>query len=685
MKSQRNPSSGGKHSAILSLKQFRVSFVALAFTAFLLLIAFAPLTIPAKALDWEDAAIVISTAEAGMAIGSALGDGIGCIIGTGLGALAGAIIVGLGGNTGPAYGEQAKEGYAQNLKNVTQSYLNLAHTNAVNPMKTIDLSEYFFARKAEWAAKQLYDYQTAHSLAHVYDSAYVLSKSEVSNGTVTYIWNAEKVYESIFEGYQDLSQNFVGDYDGMYWALGGSGSGANIYVQSYADSNPYVAVQFNTMLATNPSSNEWLYLPSTYALHWVCGVPGTYTPTIKNSTGDVVWTHTFTDAVKGDLYSFSLDSVGLDSGKYQLSMSHSAYAFNYEWFGLASKSPTNSGSIYPGIEIWTKSGENAQGALFAYYDSGGWQIYPADNLNIPYFKVIFGPTEGQPQYIGGAQYCCDLNQYALDVKAIIDRTASTLSTANGFGQAYYNFLVAHAGVGNPPAPDIIFPDPSQMANMTWQQIYAIYLAYMNSLQSWFYNYSHMGTENISLSLQSMDLICLGSIYNSTDVQLYNETTVFTPFISLTNMTLELGINEFTQPGFFILWGNSTDLSQPMTSQSVEYVPFSAGWYANISEIYYQNESVETCDLNVTKLVLIIPPPASVPDAPQGISDMQWLIDHWYLIAGVLGIVLLMAALAVKRWEIALFGAALIVAAVLGYYMAGGLSGLGSLFGFELGG
>ena len=682
MNAQTNTTSGAERSAKLSLKHFKLSLAALIVSAAFILMMLSPAVMPVQAWDWKDAAVVVGSAEAGMAIGSALGDGIGCIIGTGVGALAGFIIASIGSHSGPAYGAQAIASYAGNLKNVTQSYLDFSHTNAANIKNTMPESQYFFARKAEWAAKQLYDYQTAHDLAHLYDAQYVLSKSEVGNATATYVWGVAENYNSVFTNYADLSQFFVGDYDGMEWGIASGYSGSYTGYWSSPINEPYRLIKFTTCLDTIGSAV--LYIPAQYNLTCVVYTPGDYTLTVKNGTGDVVVTKEISGAVAGEMFTFQLSDYGLPSGAYTLSRGYHGnpdYTYDYRWFGYAANAPTNSGTVEPAMLTLTKSDAAAivqQSWIWA--TSGEVQVGKNAEAHAQVIRIAFNEN-----WLGNScpvKHYVTPDQIVIDIRNILTQTASTLSTANGFGQSYYNFLVAHGGQGNPPMPDIIFPDPTQMENLTWEQIYAIYLAYMNSLQSWFYNYSYMDTNNLTLSLQSMDLLCRGSIYNETGVEQYNNTTVWTPYISTTNMTLVLGNNTFEQPGFFVLWGNTTDLSLGLQTQSVSYVPFIANWSADIEQIYFKNESVETTPLNVTTLILIVGPAAAVVTPPQGITDMQWLIDHWYLIAGVLGVVLLLAAIAVRRWEIMVIGLILIGAAVFGYYESGGLTGL---FGLWLGG
>ena len=120
-------------------------------------------------------AVIGGTAATGAAIGAAIGDGIGAVVGAAGGAILGWWMVNQAGDNGAAaFDSQAKADYASSLASVMENYLNLSHANAVNLVNTLNLTDYYFARKAEWGAKALYDYQTENGLSHAYDADWVL-------------------------------------------------------------------------------------------------------------------------------------------------------------------------------------------------------------------------------------------------------------------------------------------------------------------------------------------------------------------------------------------------------------------------------------------------------------------------------------------------------------------------------
>ena len=146
------------------------------------------------------------------------------------------------------------------------------------------------------------------------------------------------------------------------------------------------------------------------------------------------------------------------------------------------------------------------------------------------------------------------------------------------------------------------------------------------------------------------------------------------------MTLVLGNNTFTDPGFIVVWGHAADLFGNWTRMAPVYIPIGAGWKVHIEQLAYKGHAATTVDLNVTQLKVYLPDIPEVITGPQGISDLQWLLDHWYLVAIVFGIVVLLGGILVRWWPILLIGGIMIVVGAIGWYLV--LNPI-SLFGFTL--
>ncbi|MDD3531666.1 MAG: hypothetical protein PHV99_03710 [Candidatus Pacebacteria bacterium] len=685
---QRNPTSGGSgRSARFSFHRFRAIFVALGLVVCLVALAFAPVAQPAKALDWEDVDSPLTGLGTGALVGAAFGP-LGALAGAAVGGIFGLVMESLQNDKYKAAAlSNEKIVYARNLGSVLHNYLNITHAHAHDELELYNTSTYFFVRKAEWAAWSLYDYQTQHDLTYEYDADYVLSKSKVANQTLLYQWLVAESYNAIINGYTDLSQSFIGTYEGMSWGYVAYHSTYTNVVASSLGTNDYIDIKF-TNKVTDCGETNWVFINPDNPIYMVrrSATPVDADVRITSWDGTIVYEHTYTDKTVEDVIVIDLADMHLPAGRYQL---HSpTYQANTMFFTLATSALANSASIYPAILVTIKTDESATlGCVTWFEDSTGNTVNSQNKFSTPtnYPRARFyrqTPMSIQGSISSNDGYDLPLSIYLQDVTAAQAKQTEMLTTCNNFAQTYYNALVA--GGGTPyPQPDIIFPDPNQMADLTPEQLYAIYLAYLNQMYEWFQDYSYMDTSHVNISASSLDLVCRGAIYNDTGAKVYSNLTVFTPYISIEDMHIELGDNNtLAQPGFLIIWGEKDSMAnETWIRRNITYVSVTAGWNMSIEEMWYKGEPVTEAWLNVTQLSFVLPDTPNPITPPQGMSDLEWLMEHWYLIAGVLGIIFLLVALSVRRWEIALIGIILIAAAVAGYYLEGGLTGL--VWPFEL--
>lgn len=267
-----------------------------------------------------------------------------------------------------------------------------------------------------------------------------------------------------------------------------------------------------------------------------------------------------------------------------------------------------------------------------------------------------------------------LTPAAQKIAAINNKVAQLQITANTFAQTYYNYLVVNGPDAPRIMPDILFPDPSVLDGMTWQQIYAMFLAYLTQLDPWFEENSVMGMDDVNISKESLNLLCRGAIYNASGGMVYNDTTVWTPYISLEDMTLTAGQNNtMTQPGFAIVWGNVNELANFTNPTNAIYLPIKAGWNLSIEEMALNGTQVTETTLTVTTIKWIIYEPGGNITMPQGVNDLQWIIDHWYYIAMISGVICLLGAIATRNMPILAAGLVLLAAGAAGWYIAGDTS------------
>lgn len=616
------------------------AFISLLLALTFVSLAFAPVTQPAQAAtDWETVAV-------GTAIGAGSGAVVGGLIADGPGAAAGAVVGALWGGIAGWMAQDrtdaahigAKQEYATQMANILTNYLGIAHANAVNMIDNYNAQQLFFARKAEWAALQLYNEQTANGLAHNYDPYYVMAKSEVANGTLAASMNIAQVYEGILNSNKDLTGSFVGNYEGMTWGYNEQSNNLMVITAPAAPAQTITKVLFQlTGIGSTNTQYVTLSAGSPFYLVTSSDSAASGTLTVTNRNGTVVHSESYSLAGNGYAKAVWVPV----SGEYNIKASSGTV------MGLALAGPamSSSHSLTPVIVAATSSGDNIK--FSGRYITGTYAGY--------YWKCdIF--------WIGGSGITTksvSLAQIKTDMSAITSKITTMIGTANTFAQAYYNTLVSEGGGANRIMPDIVFPDPMALDNMTTEQVYAIFLAYLQQQQAWFANYSVQDPSSVNISQESLNLKVRGSIYLANGTMLYGNTTIFTPYISLANAHLTLGRNNMTQPGFAILWGTAATIDGLEHLTDLKYLPLAAGDYFIIEEMQLANEDVTETDLTVQTIQYIVysqflptPPPGGDDNDT---TDLDFLLNHWYWFAVIAGVIMLLAWIPTRNPTIGIIG------------------------------
>jgi hypothetical protein len=260
------------------------------------------------------------------------------------------------------------------------------------------------------------------------------------------------------------------------------------------------------------------------------------------------------------------------------------------------------------------------------------------------------------------------------ILAITGSITKIISTSNAFGQAYYNAIVQSGGtIEHLPMPIISWGDPGQYLNLTADKILAIYLEYLNQMKDRFKNYTYMGPDNVTLSGGSLDLLERGAIYDNHGHQLYDNSTVWTLYNSIADENLSLGRNVINQPGFILVWGHTNNLTGFTQSQADQsgYVPTALGYVVWIQQIYNKGNPINHTTLTITKVTTVIGNTSGTSGGSQITPpDLNWfLAKYWWALAGILGGVLLVGAVAIRNGMVGIVGLVLIGAAVAGWYFA----------------
>ena len=650
------------------------------------LIAFSPAVQPVAAdstSDWTTLTTVATNGAGGAAIGWIVGDGIGAPIGFAVGCAVG-FIESIWNTNSLNPLQQAKDVYAKNLANLTYDCLAYAHYNFQTDQQLESAITLYCARQAEYGAKTLYDYQTLNHLPHVYNEAWVLQQSALANSTTAYLWNVITAYNGALQMLDATNQGFVGTYSGMSFG----------YYMGYHQGFEYDGSMNSDMMATSTSAiiggrvtvaittapGKYVDL-NTHSLIYIQGASAAGVLDLTSLADNT--THEFDYGVGYTAVNASV----LLPGIYNLHTNTSVSLI----CGLAAMAPTNSGTCNPAIMIYAMGSESEpvwqgtqawDGAHQIEYTPAGYWPNP-DYQSTQNAAVVFSGQSSPSSPTDTDTYSVSLHQAMLDTYAALAEVTSMITTANNYGQTFYNTLVLTGGVGTAPMPGFAFPDLSQ-TNLSDAQIYAIYIAYMRAAGSWYENYSALLSNNVTISAESIDLTCRGHIYNATGAMVYNATTIWTPYVSIQDMNLTIGQNStFTQASFIMVWGHAASINATLAGhwydQSMTYVPVTVGWKVHPLEIYSGGAFISSLTLHVTTIYQIYLTHLQTISASQSESDWDWILAHWYLLAILAGAVILMAAAFTKNWIFAVVGLALVGVGVVVYFLSGGLTGFSSLF------
>lgn len=572
-------------------------------------------------------------------------------------------------------GHETKAAYALHMRETTQNYLTLASAFATNQYGEggwMESSSYKLARNAAAGATSLYDYQADLGQPHIYDASYVLSQSPLAHDLVEPVKMVAGQYGNIFSQYIDLSQTFVGTYEGMSWGFY-PGQDAGVPWTSYQSSlskYPYYLIAPTYQIIH--STSKYVIMQGEQTVYFTNYRDAEVTTTIKivDSAGVALLNETLTFAPR-EIKHYSIEELGGSSGRYNLQSSDTGVIIT----SIAIKDLSNSAEIYPMLQAIEISGDKWLSIVAIAQKTSSSDLFQT----IDWFTYTGKTTKTASNAWLSFRWGASLNDHeAFPIAGngkILDHmwqmqtaTQELLVTANAFGQTHYNMMVSTGGANRALPPDVIFPDPEQMEGMTYEQLLAIYAAYMNQAKDWFENYQYQTPNNITLSGGSLDLVVRGAIYDEAGTLLHDNQTVFTPYLSHKDMTLVIGNNTLDQSAFVLIWGSAESLDAfGNKSQTAKYLTTKVNYTLAIEEMYYKGVPVDEMELTVSKLSLIVGELDPPTPPPQYNNDYGgWLIANWYWVTVAVGAVTVIAAALLRNGAIAGVGLLIILAGLAGY-------------------
>jgi len=183
------------------------------------------------------------------------------------------------------------------------------------------------------------------------------------------------------------------------------------------------------------------------------------------------------------------------------------------------------------------------------------------------------------------------------------------------------------------SPSSVIPQLTNL-NIDAAQSYAIYMATLDQLSTYYTEHDELlATSQATISEQSLQLYCYGSIYSS-DGTLIAENVIYTPYVYVRDMEVSTaGYNILEQSGMAMVWNTTATSLTGWTNDSTDYqmVLLDKGTYFTCSGISYKSGSVSSVTLEVKKIVTT----GVLGDAWKGREDSPKTFDATTLIMIIL--------------------------------------------------
>jgi hypothetical protein len=547
--------------------------------------------------------------------------------------------------------------YAGNIYNNTLNALSMGQAEIKNSGNFYNYSKFVFERYTESSAWALYDKQKLNNEAYVYDSGYVLGHSPVVYSLLSTLVHCDGIYNTVFYPFRSYGATFIGNVQNTNWQVT---YGVNA-LTSTATSNTNMALDFGSFI--KPTGNDYVFLSNATTF--------TVIPTVAE-----VVDHSFYILDKNDNIVFSGSPTGVgtihkykftgESGLYKVHMGDSIMYADY-----VANNYVGTNYVFHGMYVEDFSTNHMLEYFYVpvsnvlmWYGYGDASMATPIEVNNNDVYIILNPETYETHKISVYDMLRVLN--------LLDGYFNSLvTTCNSFGVTAYNAQVASNGNAPRIAPDAMQLDPNQLSDLTPEQIYAIYISYINALKDAMENYTKLDPGLINISGASLDLICRGTIYDNTGHALGDNTTVFTPYISVSNYKLKIGNNIINQTGFYLVYGNSTNITNFDTDkQTVQYNSYKYGTNFNILEMMYKGEKVVTKWINTTQIVYLygnnngtITPPPSTGTFTNNKYMLYEIADGAILLVGVTTWVIGMNIKGRKSKDIKTIGKTLIILSI----------------------
>lgn len=513
---------------------------------------------------------------------------------------------------------------------------------AVNDAQLWSFVEAYFDLQAETAAASLWTDEGTYDGDRILERSSLIYNSLIYNYNITSTWNEFSQSWSGYRGswatkgdaYDSMRVSF--DWDGHSWTSDGVFSAELLRMVSPTSTSFRVYVD-----VVDQGEEGWSDRTN---IMYAVGGPGS-----------------LTSASTGRTYQLSegendLAGMGVTSGWYELGLGTSYMSQNLH-------GSVSADGLMPTACMLLRNGSG-----YAHvYETGGSYVIVRDGISSVSSSLALGISYSDRN--GGtvtSDIVPDLGLVLSSYSDVSDAINHAALSANYAGEAAWN---VYDRLGESSAllkPSSITSGTQVDTPLTSAQAAVMYLAAMEQM-------AELGEgatpDGILVSGESLGMYCYGDIYY--EGVLIAEDAVFTPFV-YSDATLSVGSHRMDVEGLAMVWATGIeDLEAWDGVTEGSSIIGITGATLDILNIVNDDTEVSSLDLDVVsmeRLGLIGFDVPDVPDTPRTIDVVPLL----QLIVVLIGAVVALAGLFVRNPWLMLIG---IVAAVVGYFLAGTIAGM----------
>ena len=193
----------------------------------------------------------------------------------------------------------------------------------------------------------------------------------------------------------------------------------------------------------------------------------------------------------------------------------------------------------------------------------------------------------------------DLRLSLSGYQSLLDEMRVTAVRTVNAGQVMWMVFDAAGSSTSLISPSAIMPQLENLQLSTEQQ-YLVYLSAMKQIGDWYSRSSSaMQLDDLTVSPESLELVCRGAVYDSNGVQVLGPDAIWTPMVYLRDQPVPLGASSWAQTGLVMVWGSNESLSGwEGGGMPVQLIEVTSGYSFQVEEILYRGNETSLVVLQV---------------------------------------------------------------------------------------